>query len=95
MDFPLPEEFTTFVAKYFSLLEQIGEGVKQNNPERCIDTLNALSRVNRLLASAGSQLSLQDLPPLPSNGVKIDYSTLSLALYLEWCKSNVVKNTKG
>lgn len=84
--FPLPEEFVDFVSRYFNLLEALSENTRQNKPDKCIQTMRELTRVNE---------SLEDIfvsSPLESR-VKFDYTTISLALYLDWIHNKSVKST--
>ena len=82
----MPEEFVDFVSRYFNLLEALSENTRQNKPDKCIQTMRELTRVNE---------SLEDIfvsSPLESR-VKFDYTTISLALYLDWIHNKSVKST--
>lgn len=79
MTFPLPDEFTEFVAKYFNLLWKIAESVEQNNSDQCIERIQYLNKINHTLESVFDSEK--------TSPVKVDYNTLSLAMYLEWFKT--------
>lgn len=92
--FPLPEEFTDFVSKYFAFLWKIAESVEQNKPDECIQRIRNLNKVNAVLDTIFDSVDTDSSGGVTEEvAVPVDFdpSTLSLAMYLKWCKDSQTK----